>query len=57
MKRPVLVVAAIFLAVLFFYGAVSALVNQGHGLLQALVYFVLVAAGAGALVWFVRPGR
>jgi len=57
LKRPVLVIAAFFLAIMFFYGAVAALVNQGHGLIHALLTFVLVGAGAGMLVWFARPDR
>jgi len=55
MKKVLLVVLFLFAAVAFFYGVVASLVNQGQGLMQALLTFVLVGAGALALVWFARP--
>ena len=57
MKKTLLIILFLFASVLFFYGAVSALVNQGQGLATALLTFVLVGLGAGALVWFARPGK
>ena len=55
MTKTFLVIGALFAAILFFYGAVSALVNQGHPLGSALITFVLVVAGAALLIWVVKP--
>lgn len=57
MKKTLVVITLLFASVMFFYGAVAALVNQGHGLLNALLTFVLVGLGAGALIWFARSGE
>lgn len=57
MKKTFILIILLFAAILFFYGAVAALVNQGHGLAGSLLTFVLVGLGAGALIWFVRPDR
>ena len=57
MKKTFVIILVLFALVIFFYGAVAALVNQGHGLLNALLTFVLVGVGAGALIWLTRPDR
>ncbi|HIE55257.1 MAG TPA: hypothetical protein EYP90_08780 [Chromatiaceae bacterium] len=57
MKKTFFALVFLFVLVLFLYGTVAALVNQGHGLFNALLTFVLVGLGAGALVWFARPGK
>ena len=54
MKKILLILGAIFAALIIFYGAVSALVNQGHPLSGSLITFVLVVAGAAGLVWLVK---
>lgn len=54
MKKILLILGAIFAALIIFYGAVSALVNQGHPLSGSLFTFVLVVAGAAGLVWLVK---
>lgn len=54
MKKILLILGAVFAALMIFYGAVSALVNQGHPLSGSLVTFVLVIAGAAGLVWMVK---
>lgn len=56
MKKPLLIVGAVFAALILFYGAVSALVNQGHALGSSLVTFGLVIAGAAGLIWMVKSG-
>jgi len=50
MKKTFVLILLLFALVIFLYGAVAALVNQGHGLINALLTFGLVGAGAGALV-------
>lgn len=55
MKKTFVIILLLFALVIFFYGAVAALVNQGHGLSSALLTFVLVGVGAGALIWLMRP--
>jgi len=57
MKKTFVIIILLFASVIFFYGAVAALVNQGHGLFNSLLTFVLVGLGAGALIWFMRPDR
>ena len=57
MKKTFVIILALFALVIFFYGAVAALVNQGHGLLNSLLTLVLVGIGAGALIWLMRPDR
>ncbi len=54
MKKPLLIVGACFAALMLFYGAISALVNQGHALSSSLVTFVLVIAGTAGLIWMVK---
>ncbi|WP_456379879.1 hypothetical protein [Thiolapillus sp.] len=41
---------------MLFYGAVSALINQGHALGSSIITFALVVAGAAGLVWAVKSG-
>ncbi|WP_456413431.1 hypothetical protein [Thiolapillus sp.] len=56
MKKPLFILGAVFAALMMFYGAVSALVNQGHALGSSLVTFVLVVAGAAGLIWVAKSG-
>ena len=55
MKKTFVIILILFALVIFFYGAVAALVNRGHALSSALLTFVLVGVGAGALIWLMRP--
>ncbi|WP_154662391.1 hypothetical protein [Thiolapillus brandeum] len=57
MKKLLLVTAIAVAALMMFYGGVSALVNQGHGLGKALLTFTAVIAGGVGLVWMVKSGR
>ena len=57
MKKTLLIAVALLAALIFFYGAVSALVNQGHSLASSLTTFVLVGAGTATLIWFIKSGR
>jgi hypothetical protein len=57
MKKTLLVLAGIFAALMLFYGGVSALVNQGHGLGKSLFTFVAVIAGGVGLVWMVKSEK
>ncbi len=57
MKKTFVTILVLFALVIFFYGAVAALVNQGHGLFNSLLTFALVGVGAGALIWFMRPDK
>ncbi len=57
MKKTLLVIAIVFAILMFFYGGVSALVNQGHGLGNALFTFAAVIAGGIGLIWMVKSGR
>ena len=50
MKKLGLIVAGIFAALLFTYGALSALVNQGMGLGAAVLVFGAVVIGGIAIV-------
>jgi len=54
MKKPLLILGAVFAALMMFYGAVSALVNQGHALSGSLVTFVLVLVGTAGLIWMAK---
>ncbi|WP_456406328.1 hypothetical protein [Thiolapillus sp.] len=54
MKKTLLILGVVFAALMMFYGAVSAMVNQGHPLSGSLVTFVLVIAGAAGLVWMAK---
>jgi FtsH-binding integral membrane protein len=56
MKKTLLIVGACFAALMLFYGAISALVNQGHALSSSLVTFVLVIVGTAGLIWMVKSG-
>ncbi len=57
MKKHLLIAAAVFAGLMLFYGGVSALVNQGHGLGRSLFTFTAVIAGGLGLVWLVKSGR
>ncbi len=57
MKKNLLILAAIFAALMLFYGGVSALVNQGHGLGKSLFTFFAVVAGGVGLVWMIKSGK
>ncbi|WP_456447118.1 hypothetical protein [Thiolapillus sp.] len=57
MKKLLLATAVVFAILMIFYGGVSALVNQGHGLGQALFTFTAVIAGGIGLIWMVKSGR
>ncbi|GEM_PF-3968264 len=57
MKKILLISAALFAGLMLFYGGVSALVNQGHGLGKALFTFVAVIGGGLGLVWLVKSGH
>jgi len=54
MKKTLLIIGAIFAALMLFYGAVSTLVNQGHALGSSLMTFLLVIGGTAALIWMVK---
>ena len=54
MKKYLLIAAALFAGLMLFYGGVSALVNQGHGLGKSLFTFVAVIGGGIGLVWLAR---
>ena len=57
MKKLLLATAVAFAILMIFYGGVSALVNQGHGLGKALFTFTAVIAGGIGLIWMVKSGR
>ncbi len=57
MKKFLLISAGLFAALMLFYGGVSALVNQGHGLGKSLFTFVAVIAGGLGLVWLARSDQ
>lgn len=57
MKKALIVIAAVFASLVMFYGAVSAMVNQGNSLLGSIVTFFLVVAGAVILVISMKPGK
>lgn len=57
MKYILLVIAAAFAFLIIFYGAVSAMVNQGNSLLGSIITFFLVVIGAIILVISMKPGR
>ena len=57
MKKLLVVTAVVFAVLMIFYGGVSALVNQGHGLGNALFTFAAVIAGGLGLVWMVKSGK
>lgn len=57
MKKALLIIAAIFAALIMFYGAVSAMVNQGHSLLGSIITFFLVAIGSFILVRAMKPDK
>jgi hypothetical protein len=54
MKKYLLIATALFAGLMLFYGGVSALVNQGHGLGRSLFTFIAVIAGGLGLVWLVK---
>lgn len=54
MKKLLIGAGLTVAALMIFYGAVSAMVNQGNSLTGSLVTFVLVVAGASALVWAMK---
>ena len=57
MKKLLLVTAVVFALLMIFYGGVSALVNQGHGLGKALLTFSTVIVGSIGLIWMIKSGR
>ena len=57
MKKALIIIAAVFASLVMFYGAVSAMVNQGNSLAGSIITFFLVVAGAVILVVSMRPGK
>ena len=57
MKKVLLAMGIVFAALMLFYGGVSALVNQGHGLGRSLFTFAAVIAGGLGLVWLAKSDK
>jgi hypothetical protein len=57
MKKVLVIIAAIFASLVMFYGAVSAMVNQGNSLLGSIITFFLVVAGGIILVKSMKPDK
>ena len=53
MKKLGLILAGLFAALLFAYGSISALVNQGLGLRAAVLIFGAIVVGGVGIVMFV----
>ena len=58
MKKILIALAVTIGIVIFLYGALAALVNQGLDLVTALAVFFAVILGGAGLVWLLRdkPG-
>lgn len=58
MKKILITLAALIGIVIFLYGALAALVNQGLDLVTALAVFFAVILGGAGLIWILRdkPG-
>lgn len=57
MKKILFALGIVFAALMLFYGGVSALVNQGHGLGRSLFTFAAVIAGGLGLVWLAKSDK
>lgn len=57
MKKALLIIAAIFASLIMFYGAVSAMVNQGNSLVGSIITFFLVVIGGFILVKAMKPNK
>ncbi len=55
MKKFLIILAIILGALVMFYGAVSAMVNQGNSLVGSIATFFLVIAGAIILIKALKP--
>ena len=54
MKKLLIALGIAFGILIFLYAALSALVNQGLNIADAVVVLLLVVLGGGALIWAVR---
>ncbi len=57
MKKALIIIGAIFASLIMFYGAVSAMVNQGNSLLGSIITFFLVGIGGFILVKVMKPDK
>ncbi len=54
MKKPLIALAVLLGVVIFTYGSLAALVNQGVGLSMAITIFFLVLVGGAGLVYLMK---
>ena len=57
MKKALIIMAAIIASLIMFYGAVSAMVNQGNSLPGSVITFFLVIIGAFILIKALKPDK
>lgn len=57
MKKALVVIAAILTSLIMFYGAVSAMVNQGNSLAGSVATFFVVVIAAIILVKIMKPEK
>lgn len=57
MKKFLIVIVAVLASLMMFYGAVSAMVNQGNSLVGSIITFFLVVIGAVILVKSMKPEK
>ena len=57
MKKALIIIAAILAALIIFYGAVSAMVNQGNSLLGSIITFFLAVIGGYILLRALKPDK
>ncbi len=57
MKKILIALAVTIGVIIFLYGALAALVNQGLDLVTALAVFFAVILGGAGLIWVLRDNQ